>query len=253
MKSDNMNLDYLKHCVYYEGAFDGSVSKIPGMIMATYLDTHSEEQVHDLLSARLVASCRKLLLMWVAGERVLESEVEFYSSTLHDAPALYGKDAVALHYHLEMLVLSARSALDVAARIFGLYLPPPFKRGHYDSFNRLVKSIVRDMKGASLGKRFENLRLDPCGWLSIIADTEKGRSVRDKIAHQTEFPISYMELHPPKERESAVVLLKDDNFLPLPDFVETLRSGVISGFVELESVCVGSAAENNGKFEASSE
>ena len=114
------------------------------------------------------------------------------------------------------MVLFARSALDIASRIFGELLPPPFQRKRFDSFNDLVKAITKGENRLLVALVFDILRSDPYSWLSLIADIEKGRSLRDKIVHQVGFPIEYMELSPNSEKESAVVVLDRKKYLFLP-------------------------------------
>ena len=142
-----------------------------------------------------------------------------------------------LNYHLEAFVLLARSALDISSTLFGWILPDPFPRNRFDSFNKLVKRILNIEDRLNIAKFFDNLRDDQKSWLSILASQEKGRSLRDKIAHQTEFPLEYIELNSPSEKESAVVYINDDCFLALPDLVNKVRYGVVQGFLGLEALC----------------
>jgi hypothetical protein len=132
-------------------------------------------------------------MMWVAGDRAIEAEAEFYSATYHDSPALFGEEAVNLHYHLESFVLFARSALDIASRLFGALLPEPFQKKRFDSFNDLVKAIMASSQPPGLVATFKGLRDDPFSWPSFVADVQKGRSLRDKLVHQIGFPIEYMD------------------------------------------------------------
>lgn len=82
-------------------------------------------------------------MMWHAGKEFLKAENEFYGTTIKEAPALFGESAVDVHYHLEAMVLFARSAMDIASTIFGWNLPDPFPKGRYDSFNKIIKEIVK--------------------------------------------------------------------------------------------------------------
>jgi hypothetical protein len=228
----------LEFLVYYDGVFDDRFTKLPGTDMEKFLVAKEEDENYHLLHAKLSASCRKMIMMWVAGDRAIEAEAQFYSATYHDSPALFGEEAVNLHYHLESFVLFARSALDIASRLFGELLPEPFQKKRFDSFNDLVKSIMASSQPPGLAATFESLRDNPFSWLSFVADIQKGRSLRDKLVHQIGFPIEYMELRPPSEKESAVVFLGKDKYLPLPQFVNTLREGVINGFLLLEQACL---------------
>jgi hypothetical protein len=67
-------------------------------------------------------------MMWEAGDRALQAEQEFYSTTLQSSPALYGEEALTLHYHLEALVVFARSALDIASPVFAELSSAPLRK-----------------------------------------------------------------------------------------------------------------------------
>jgi hypothetical protein len=121
----------LEFLVYYDGVFDDRFTKLPGTDMETFLVAKEEDENYHLLHAKLSASCRKMIMMWVAGDRAIEAEAQFYSATYHDSPALFGEEAVNLHYHLESFVLLARSALDIASRLFGELLPEPFQKKRF--------------------------------------------------------------------------------------------------------------------------
>ena len=177
--------------------------------------------------------------MWHASEQALVAEEQFYSVTIKDSPALFGEDAIKVHYHLEAMILFARSALDIASFLVGWSLPDPFPRKRYDSFNDLIKNVLKEECRLSISDYFEKVRCDDLSWLSALAGITRGRSLRDKIAHQTEFPIDYRELNPPSEKESAIVWLGkgSDSFLPLEDFIEKLRIGVIEGYLCIEELC----------------
>ncbi len=235
---------YLEWCVYTPNVFDDRFPALPGYQIADYI-SHACDDTNDNdldvwhLESKLYQSCRKLCLMWHASEQALTAEAEFFSVTIQDSPALFGENAIKVHYHLEAMVLFARSALDIGSFLFGWALPDPFPRKRYDSFNDLIKNILRENCRLNISKYFEKARDDELSWLSMVAGIDRGRSLRDKIAHQTEFPIDYMELNPPSEKESAIVKLGNgpDSFLPLGDFIERLRSGVIEGYLCVEKLC----------------
>jgi hypothetical protein len=65
-------------------------------------------------------------------------------------------------------------------------------------------------------------RDEDCGWFGMLCGAERGRALRDKIAHQIEFPIEYAELHPPSEKESAVVGLGEVNIFRCRSFCDVL-------------------------------
>ncbi len=229
----------LKLLVYPEKPFDNYFSPLPGTTIEPILHWCAAIPGADFifLETKLDYSCRKFCLMWYAGDQAIQAENDFYSRSIQDAPALFGEDAILLNYHLEAFVLLARSALDISSTLFGWALPDPFPRNRYDSFNKLIKRLLSVGGQLEIASSFEKLRDDPKSWLSILVGRENGRSLRDKIAHQTEFPLEYMELNPPSEKESAVVFINDDCFLTLQEFINVVRFGVVEGFMSLEKIC----------------
>jgi len=243
---ERVSLSYLKYCVYPQEYFNGKLSCLPGEKLESVIDWACSIEGADAkyLETKLQQSCRKLCYMWHAGEQAVMAEREFYSTTIQDAPALFGDDAVKIQYHLEAMVLFSRSALDIASTVFGWTLPDPFKKKRYDSFNSLVKSILTEDQKLPISSDFARLRDDKLSWLSMVSDAGKGRSLRDKLAHQMEFPIDYMELRANSEKEYPVVRMHD-HYLPLDDFITLLRDGVISGFLAFENLCYQNLSDSN--------
>ena len=225
---------YIELCVYPNEAFDGRFETLPAVKLHDKIEDNFEisNETFHVLKAKLEQSSRKICMMWHAAEEAKRAESEFYSTTIKDAPALFGEDAIKVHYHLEAMVLFARSAMDIGATAFGWTLPDPFQRKKFDSFNKLIKEVVK-IPDFELASYFRKLREDETSWVSIIAGTEKGRSLRDKLAHQTEFPIDYIELNPYSEKRRPIVKFGEKQ-TPLDIFIESLCSGVISGFLEIE-------------------
>ena len=233
-----MNDSYLEVCVYPENAFDKQYDKLPAVQLYDAIEGYFEvsDDIFFLIKSKLEQSSRKLCMMWHASREALKAESDFYSRTIKDAPALFGEDAIIVHYHLESMILLARSAMDIGSTTFGWTLPDPFPKRQYDSFNKVVKEIQKNNEDG-LGAFVKNLREDDTSWLSLIAGSSRGRSLRDKLAHQTSFPIEYEELYPPSEKEYPVVRLKGKD-VPLETFVNDFCHGVISGYLFIENFCL---------------
>jgi len=155
---------YLRHCVYYDGAFDGRFHPLPGLGLATALDLSTLEPEDWHRSVRKVEqSIRKMLMMWTAGDKVVEAEREFYRTTIQEAPALLGRHAVEVQYHCEAMIFFARSALDLIAYVFAKLLPPPLNLKRTDSFNDLLKAIVAGDEHHALAELVE-------GWRTTSSD-----------------------------------------------------------------------------------
>jgi hypothetical protein len=235
----DLDPEYLKYCVYFEGAFDNRFDPLPGIRLAEALDL-SNLEVEDCkrTGAKIEHSIRKMLMMWSAGEKALQAERDFYSGTIQEAPALMGQDAVEVQYHCEALVFFARSSMDLAGYAFGKLLPPPLSVKRADSFNDLLKAIVKQGPDHRLVTIIESWRVAEPAWLPLIAGLEKGRSLRDQLAHQKGFPLRYRDISLFSEKRSAVVVLNDNDAIPLKRLIETLRVGVVEAFRTFEDVCV---------------
>ena len=226
---------YLEACIYPESAFGGGFDLLPGIQLYDVLECNFEisEEEFSKLRVKVEQSTRKLCMMWHAAEEAIRVEREFYQSTIQDAPVLIGEDAVRIHYHLEAMILFARSAMDIASTAFAWTLPDPFNRKRCDSFNDLLKAILK-LEPYALASYFQPLREDKTSWVSVISGSERGRSLRDKLAHQTEFPIRYVDIGEHTEKRHAVVYFGERE-TPLPEFIQTLCRGVVSGYLEIEA------------------
>lgn len=233
-----MKKAYIETCIYPQNVFGNKFPKLPAVDLEDAIEGYFEvsDEVFFILKSKLEQSCRKLCMMWHAGRQSLIAEDEFYNTTTKDAPVLFGNEAINVHYHLEAMVLFARSAMDISSTIFGWTLPDPFPKRRYDSFNKIIKELIKEPT-SELADYICKLRENNTSWLSIIAGKEKGRSLRDKLAHQTEFPIDYIELNPNSEKRYPVVKI-DDDLIPLEVFIDNLCSGVIKGYLEIEKHCL---------------
>jgi hypothetical protein len=228
-----------------------SDARLPGRLLERLLYERGKSlKAHGLITAKLEHCCRKICNMCYAGERSKDAEREFYSSTIQESPGLWGEDAIILSYHLEAFVYFARSSLDLAATIFALLLLDK----KMDSFNDLTKKLAKLHKSGDPGRLDKAFlfwvaseRDNEKGWLRVLCGEERGRSLRDKIAHQTGFPIDYQEFSLLSEKAHAVVRLSRDTTLPLLDFLEAVRDGVIENFIRFETeavrVCNGAPVE----------
>jgi hypothetical protein len=259
---------YLAACLYPQALPTGlAIKRLPGIDLERLLDRdEGDPKIQRRLERKLEHSCRKILMMCVAAERAIHAEREFYSTTVQDAPALFGEHAIEVSYHLEAFVLFARSSLDIAAGLFGHFVLAGQKK--YNSFNDLCKGIVKKAGGPEvvLGEpplsAFPPFRtgLPRCiardqnnefSWLSILCGSERGRALRDKIAHQTGFPLDYDEYNLTSEKEHALVSLGENFSMPLPSFVELVRAGVVEIYFTFEDEIISAAmgrpvAENSG-------
>jgi hypothetical protein len=100
---------------------------------------------------------------------------------------LFGEEAVVLIYHLEPTVFFARSALDLFSTIPAGLWPDNLKSTRYDSFNDFSKDLIKMHPRSPAAVTLAAARDEDCGWFGTLRGAERGRAVRDKIAHQIEF------------------------------------------------------------------
>jgi hypothetical protein len=228
----NNDVSWLKDLVYPSQLPPGlDAARLPGLYIERLLDYEIDHQKCRRLESKLTHSCRKISMMCIAAERAKAAEEEFYMATIREAPVLFGDDAIEVAYHLESFIFFARSSLDVSSVIFGEFL----LNKHYDSFNDLSKAILKmSSKLKALSDHISTLRKDDYSWFSVLCGTERGRALRDKVAHQTGFPIDYEELTLDSEKENAVVRLSETVTRPLDEFLDSVRNGVVGNFIKFE-------------------
>jgi hypothetical protein len=228
----------LKILVYSDTVFSAAHSQLPGVELEHALQQGRlpSNAPPRKIQIALSLSCRKLCLMWEAGNRAQKAVEDWWPTTLHEAPTLWGGDAVTVLYHFEACILFARAALDIGAYVFGSLLPKPFPRNEYHSFAKLFNKIMH--YGPDDLKSYLSLqRESPTNWVSLLVGDERGHSLRDRLAHLEEFPLSFAEIYPGSEREHPVLQIAG-NTIPLQALLRSLLDGVVSGFLTLERSCI---------------
>jgi len=82
-------MSYLRAYVFIENAFDNEIDPLPGIALKELLTDQLDTPAHQgLFLSKIAGGCRKLCLSWEGAKRALSAEAEFYSTTIHDAPAL---------------------------------------------------------------------------------------------------------------------------------------------------------------------
>ncbi len=210
---------------------------------AIYAAVASSEQQRGIVHAKIPNYCKKLYMMHLAGKKTLEREEQFIVTQFRESPALIWEDEIEILYHLESMIVLGRSALDIAAYIFGIVLLSPLGKTRVDSFHNFAKRLLTQ-SDASLTKLrgiLECADQDEQSWYRILVGTMKGRSLRDQIIHQTIVGIDYFETSPNSEREYCHVVIGRNPILtkvPLAEFVNGLRRGVINFILRAEDAIV---------------
>lgn len=230
---------YFDSCVYPRSGLKEKYPRLPGYSLIKPILVLDYFPEHDIVSTanKIEQYSRKVCYMWKARNNALSAKDEFLATTIKDSVSLFGDHQIEVQFYLESLVLFARSSLDISSAVFSQLLPDPFKRKRIDSFNDLVKIYMKD-ENAPLAQYLTTLRDNPKSWLSFVANISKGRSLLDKIVHQTEFPIDFIELYPPSQREYPVVRLHDKIYIELMEFLDEIERGVIEGLLKFEDECL---------------
>jgi len=183
-----------------------------------------DELYRNIMINKIENTCRKILMMSKAGKRAIDCEREIMIGQDREFPALMWDDEIELLYHIEAMILFGRSALDVAAFVFSVFL---IER-RTDSFHKLCKLLKKasDPNLLNLQKRIITAESVKTSWLNILRSHEKGRSVRDKIAHQTTIRIEYERIRPDWEDLFCHVAVEGQRIF-LEKFVDEVNNGVI--------------------------
>ncbi len=218
--------------------FRSAWSRLPFEKFPTHFDEiiqlfHLDSTQIDTMGAKVENACKKILMMWYAGQKTMDWENEFMSTQNRHFPTLIWDDEIEFLYHLEAMILFGRSALDISAYIFAKFL----LNSRMDSFNHFRKALmnVSDPKVAPLKKILLCKQANKTSWLNILCGSKRGRSVRDKIAHQTIARIEYLETSSNSEKEYCHVVIYDKT-VPLEEFIDELCKGVIHFCISAEDI-----------------
>lgn len=169
----------------------------------------------ELLHSKIQNYSRKSCMMDYAGVQALEAERAFISTQNRSFPCLIWEDEIKILYHLESMILFGRSSLDIAAYLFSSFLIKPYGTVCFDSFNKLSKYIGKsnDENLCKLKAFLNDLGKDEFSTYRLLCGSERGRALRDAIAHQTIIRIDYLETKENSDKEYCHIII---NKLPIP-------------------------------------
>ncbi len=212
--------------------------RLPFEEFSTFFDRiiqllHLDKTQIDIMGAKVENACKKILMMWTAGQKTIDWESEFMSTQNRECPALIWEDEIEFLYHLEAMILFGRSVLDLSAYIFARFL----LGSRMDSFNKFRKAVIKapDAKVTPLKDILLAEQVNETSWLNILCGIQRGHSVRDKIAHQTIARIAYLPTSSNSEKEYCHVVIYG-NPMPLEQFVGELCGGVIRFCMDAEDM-----------------
>lgn len=187
----------------------------------------------DILATKIENTCRKIVMMSKAGAKAINCEEEIMLGQDREFPTLIWDDEIELLYHLEAMILFARSALDMAAYVFSAFL----LKKRIDSYNKFCQSVknASDLKLTALREMINLKESIDTSWLNILRGREKGHSLRDKIAHQTIVKIEYQKIRSTDEDLYCHVVTRG-KAIPLEEFVKEVVEGVIDFCLMAEDI-----------------
>lgn len=178
------------------------------------------------LKEKAVICHQKIKMMLFAEKCAIENLNEFEISQNMEMPCLLGDDETTLLYHTESTILFARNALDVVATIF--HAIAFHERG--DSFNKFTKKILKDKSDNFIYLKSyicEINKLDIHAF-HLLCGTEKGRSLRDQIVHQTNIRFDYYEYKEGSDKEKLFLVLdKGEIVVPYREFMRNFVMEVL--------------------------
>jgi len=164
----------------------------------------NEEQYERLFNKALICH-QKINMMYYGKEKAEEVRADFELGQNMEIPALFGADKTKLLFYTENMILSARSALDVAAYTFSHFLLNTRK----DSFNDFAKTILssKDGKFSRLREFLEKEGNDNTSAYRLLCGITKGRALRDIVIHQSNVRLEYYEYRENSEKEKLFIII----------------------------------------------
>lgn len=189
-------------------------------------NTSIDREIKIYLKEKAVICHQKIKLMLFAEKCAIENLNEFEISQNMEMPCLFGDDETMLFYHTESTILFARNALDIVATIFHYLV---FHERN-DSFNKFIKKILKDESDKFIYLKSyicEINKLDIHAF-HLLCSSEKGRALRDQIAHQTNIRLDYYEYKEGSDKEKLfVVLNRGEIVLPYREFMRCFVMEVV--------------------------
>lgn len=194
--------------------FDWGYSQVPksvsGKRMGFYInkafeDSKINEEQYERLFNKAITCHQKMNMIYYGREKAEEVRANFESEQNMEVPALFGMYKTKLLFYTESMILSARSALDVAAYFFSHFLLNTRK----DSFNDFSKVILnsRDEKFSELSDFFEKESEDNTSAYRLLCGVARGRALRDIVTHQSNIRLEYYEYRENSEKEKLFIII----------------------------------------------
>ncbi len=159
----------------------------------------------------------------MAKKNTLESELNARLEVTPYLDPLWGIYEIEVLYHIETMVLFARSILDFFTYVLAYFLIDL----RLDSFTKFCKIILNSNNNqiVLLKKKINSYLNKNSNWINILSSLN-GRSLRDKIAHQTIIKLEYHYISETSDKVYCHINF-NNNLIPLNQFVKGICDGVI--------------------------
>lgn len=198
----------------------GSQTAQSGYILSNYLNREYKNgnlryETYEEFMYTIGKCHEKYNMMYYATQRALEAKHEFEVTQNMDIPCLFGEDETTIRFYVESMFLFTRAALDYAAGLFSCYMLT-FK---IDSFNKLCKNILKDRtRHIELAEMIEFAKEGELNVINLLSGNEKGKALRDQIAHKNSIRLEYKEYKEGSEKERLYIVI-NKTFLVFEDFL----------------------------------
>ena len=181
-------------------------------------NTDIDRETEIYLKEKAVVCHQKIKMMMFAEKCAMNNLNEFEISQNMEMPCLFGDNETTLLYHTESTILFARNALDVVATVF-YYIAFHEKK---DSFNKFAKKILTDKSDKFIHLKSYISKIDKIDIhaFRLLCGSEKGRSLRDQIIHQTNIRLGYYEYKEGSDKEKLFIVFdKGETVIPYREFM----------------------------------
>ena len=184
---------------------------------------------------RALTTHQKLIMMMFAKWNFHKAKDEFEGTQNMNIPALYGMGNTMIVFYIESMIVFARNALDVSAKIYGDIL----LERDIDSFNKFSKYILRSTREEfkDLKQYFIEQGESSLSAFRLLCGSERGRALRDVIIHQANVRLEYHEYKENSEKEHLFLILKDISPIDIEWFVAYFVDAVEEIFEQTTLCC----------------
>ncbi|KKN09838.1 hypothetical protein LCGC14_1042610 [marine sediment metagenome] len=222
-----------------EFPFDFEMEGLPFSRIYYYLNKIAEIKNMDVstkgnIYLKIENASRRLLMMLIAKKKAKDSEFPARLNIGQIFDPLIGLYEIEALYHIEAMILFARTILDIFTYVSAYFLI----NLRIDSFTKFCKKVIssHDINLEPLKTKIEFIIYDKNSWIHVLSSISK-RSLRDKIAHQTVIKLEYKETSETSDIVYCYINF-NNKLIPLDKFLDGLCNGVIDFCLFIEQLII---------------